>query len=162
MEKNNFQTLADNRIEVAKRLAMDDELAKCLLNKDKNFKDTKVTPIVKGRLMHTQIYPYSKTTNTLTESKSYITMRFKYRKVRGANVFKTASITIFAFCSDDLVETSYTTLRPDYMIQQIDRLLNDTRSEGWIGRLSLESMEDIIFDRGYIGASVTYVNSEFQ
>ena len=162
MEKNNFQTLADNRLEIIKRLAMDDDLAKCMLNKSELFKDTTVTPVEKAKLMYKQIYPYSKTTNTLTGSKSYITMRFKYRKVKGGNIFKTASITIFAFCSDDLMETKYSILRPDYMIQQIDRLLNNTRSEGWIGKLSLDSMDDVIFDNGYVGLSVTYINTEFQ
>ena len=162
MEKNNFETLAENRTEILKRMIMDDDLAKCLLNKSEKFKDTTITPVEKAKLMHTQVFPYSKTTDTLTETKSYITMRFKYKRVRGANIFKTASITIFAFCHQNIATTPYGIIRQDYLIQQIDRLLNDTRSEGWIGKLSLESMDDTIFDKNYVGASVTYVNTEFQ
>ena len=162
MEKNNFQTLAENRLEIAKRLALDDDIAKCLLNKAELFKDTTVTPLEKAKLIGTQIYPYPKTTGTLSQSKSYITMSFTYKKVKGGNYFKTTSIRITAFCTDDLVETKYSILRPDFLIQKIDRLLNGTRSDGWIGRLSLDSMSDVIFDNGYIGLSVTYVNTEFQ
>lgn len=162
MEKNNFQTLAENRTEILKRIVMDDDLSKCLLNKAELFKDTIVTPVEKAKLMYTQVFPYSKTTNTLTETKSYITMRFKYRRVKGANIFKTASITVYAFCHESIAPTKYGLIRQDYLIQQIDRLLNDTRGEGWIGKLSLDSMDDVIFDNGYVGLSVTYVNTEFQ
>jgi len=162
MEKNNFETLADNRIELMNRLCMDDDLAKCLLNKSEQFKNTTVTDEEKVELMHTQVYPYAKTTGTLTEAKSYITMRFRYKKLKGGNIFKTASITIFAFCADSLVKTKYFILRQDYMIQCIDKLLNDTRCEGWLGKLSMDSMDDVIFDNGYVGLSVTYTNTEFQ
>jgi hypothetical protein len=162
MEKNNFETLAENRTEILKRLIMDDDLAKCLLNKSEMFKDTTVTPIDKAKLMYVQVFPFAKTTGTLDSTKSYITMSFKYRKVKGANIFKTASITIYAFCHEDIAKTPYGILRSDYMIQQVDRLLNNTRSEGWIGRLSLDNMSDVIFDNGYVGLSVTYVDTEFQ
>ena len=162
MDKNNFQTLAENRIEIMQRLIMDDDLAKCLLNKSVNFKDTTITPIEKAKLIYSQVFPFAKTTGTLDSSKSYITMSFKYRKVKGGNIFKTASITIYAFCHENIAKTPYGILRSDYLMQQIDRLLNDTRSEGWLGRLSLDSMSDVIFDNGYVGLSVTYVNTEFQ
>jgi len=162
MEKNNFETLAENRIEFMKRLSMDDELAKCLLNKSEKFKDTTVTLAEKIGLMHKQVYPYAKTTDKLTVEKSYITMRFRYKKVKGSNIFKTASITIFAFCGEVIITTPYSILRPDYLLQQIDRLMNDTRGEGWLGKLSMDSMEDIVFDNGYVGLSVNYTNTEFQ
>ena len=162
MDKNNFETLADNRIEFMKRLVLDDDLAKCLLNKSTAFKNTTVTEIEKSNLMHTQVFPFAKTTSTLLDTKAYITMRFKYRKVKGGNVFKVSSVTFYAFCHENIIKTPYMILRPDYMLQQIDRLLNDTRSEGWLGRLSLDSMDDVIFDNGYVGLSVTYTNTEFQ
>lgn len=162
MEKNNFETLAENRIEFMKRICMDDELAKCLLNKSEKFKDTTVTQIEKAGLMHTQVFPYPKTQGKLTEEKSYITMRFKYKKIKSANIFKTASITVYVFCADNLVQTKYSICRQDYLLNSIDRLFNDTRSEGWLGKLSMDSMDDVVFDNGYIGLSVTYLNTEFQ
>lgn len=162
MEKNNFQTLAENRIDILNRLVMDDALGRCLLNKSKKFKDDIVTPIEKAGLMYKQVFPYLKTTGTLTDSKSYITMKFEYRKVKGGNFYKTASITIYAFCHESIITTPYGIIRSDYIIQQIDRLLNDTRAEGWIGKLSLNNMADIIIDKDYIGFAVTYVNTEFQ
>ena len=162
MEKNNFETLAENRTKILSLLIQDDNLAKCLLNKSELFKDTTITPVEKAKLMYVQVYPFAKTTNTLDSTKSYITMGFKYKKVKGGNIFKTASITIYAFCHEDIAKTPYGILRSDYMIQQIDRLLNDTRSEGWLGRLSLDNMSDVIYPDGYVGLSVTYVNTEFK
>lgn len=162
MEKNNFETLAENRIEFMKRICLDTELAKCLLNKSEKFKDTTVTPVEMAGLMHKQVFPYPKTQGTLTEAKSYITMRFKYKKVKGANIFKTASITIYVFCADSLIKTLYSICRQDYLLQQIDRLMNDTRGEGWLGKLQMDSMDDVVFDNGYVGLSITYVNTEFQ
>ena len=162
MEKNNFETLAENRIEIMQRICLDEELAKCLLNKSPKFKDTTVSPVEMAGLMYSQVFPYARTQNTLTEAKSYITMQFKYKKVKGANIFKTASITIYAFCADSLVKTQYSIIRPDYLIQRIDLLMNDTRAEGWLGKLSMDSMSDVIFDNGYVGLAVTYTNTEFQ
>lgn len=164
MEKNNFESLAENRIEFMKRLAMDDELAKCMLNKNDYFKNTTVTELDKAGLIWTQIYPFLKTTSTLTETRSYITIKFKYKKVNGSNIYKTAYITIYAFCHEDIAKTKYGLLRSDYMLSQIDRLLNDTRNESWIGKLQLDGMDDVIMDQNgkYIGIAVTYKNTELQ
>lgn len=162
--KNNFETLAENRIEFIKRLALDDELAKCILNKSANFKDTTVTDAEKYGLMYTQIYPFIKTVGTLTETKAYITMKFSYKKVKGANIFKVASVTFYAFCHESIIKTPYMIIRPDYMLQQIDRLMNDTRSDGWLGKLALYDMSDIVMDNNgvYIGSAITYTDTEFQ
>jgi hypothetical protein len=162
MDKNNLETLSQNRLEIVYRLAMDEELAKCLLNKQELFKDTTVTAVEKARLINSQIFPYPKTTGTLVETKSYITMSFNYDTPKGSHTLKTASIVIYAFCSDALVTTKYNVLRPDYMVQQIDRLLNDTKTEGWIGKLAFKNMKDIVFDGGYVGLALTYINTEFQ
>jgi hypothetical protein len=164
MERNNFESLAENRTEFMKRLAMDDELAKVLLNKNDYFKNTTVTELEKAGLMWTQIYPFVKTTKTLTETKSYITMKFKYKKLKDSNFYKTAYITIYAFCHEDIARTKYGVLRSDYMLSQVDRLLNDTRNESWLGKLQLDGMDDVIMDQDgtYVGIAVTYRNTEFQ
>lgn len=165
MEKNNFETLAENRNELIQRLAMDDELAKCLLNKSTNFKETTVTKIEKSKLINTQIFPYLKTTGNLDTAKTYITMKFKYKRSKSGNVFKAANVTFYVLCSDTLsiITTPYGVLRPDYVLMQIDRLINDTRGDGWIGKMTLEGMDDVVDQSGkFIGLTVTYTNTEFQ
>jgi hypothetical protein len=164
MQKNNFESLSDNKIDFIKRLAFDDELAKCMLNKSVNFKNTTISEAEKADLMYKQIYPFPKTTGTLTDTRSYITMKYKYKKLLSGNVFKTAYVTFYIFCHEDIVQTPYMTLRYDYILQQVDRLLNDTRGSGWLGKLELDSMEDVIIDSEgkYIGVAVTYKNTEFQ
>ncbi|MDF2588223.1 MAG: hypothetical protein K0S41_2064 [Anaerocolumna sp.] len=164
MGKNNFESLADNRMEFMNRLAMDDELAKCMLNKADYFKDTTITELEKANLMFKQIYPFQKTTGKLSTDKSYITMRFKYKKLPSGNVYKASYVTLYIFCPDSLFVTKYNQLRTDYMLQCVDRLLNDTRGEGWIGKLALETMDDIVMDNDgeYVGIAVTYKNTEFQ
>ena len=166
MLKDNFQSLADNRIEFMKRIVFDDEVAKCLLNKSPNFKSTTVTQLEKASLMYSQVFPFSKTTNTLVDTKAYITMKFQYKKTNKLNIFKIASVTFYVFCHESIITTPYAVLRSDFLLSQIDRLMNDTEStnDGWIGKLSLSKMDDIIMDSEgkYIGLAVTYTDMEFQ
>ena len=91
-------------------------------------------------------------------------MRFKYRKVKGQNVFKAAFITFYIFCTESVIQTDYQVLKTDYILQQVDRLLSDTRNESWLGKLEMDSMEDVNMDSEgkYIGISVTYKNVELQ
>jgi hypothetical protein len=50
------------------------------------------------------------------------------------------------------------------MLQCVDRLINDTRSQGWLGKMAFDTSGDIVVDtKGrYIGVSVTYKNTELQ
>lgn len=164
MVKDNFETLSKNRIEFTTKLALDDELAKCMINKDDNFVDSVITEEDKYNLMYSQIYPFKKTTETLTETKSYITLSFKYKKSQSSNVFKAAYVTFYLFCHEEIIRTPYMTLRYDYMLQCVDRLINDSRSDNWMGKMQLESMDDMIIDSDgkYVGVAVTYKNTEFQ
>ena len=164
MERNNFESLTQDKNEFIDRLALDDELAKCLICNELDFQKATITEEDKYNLIYNQIYPFPKVMSTTTEAKSYITMRFKYRKSKESNYFKAASITFYCFCHESLIQTAYMTLRYDYMLQQIDRLINDTRGEGWIGKMAFENLDDITVDTEgkFIGVAVTYRNTEFQ
>lgn len=164
MEKNNFKSLSKNKINFMQLLALDDDLAKLMVNGNKNYKDNVVTEAQKYGLMYTQIYPFPKTTGTLTESKSYITMAFRYKRATSGNTFKVALITFHIFCNEKIVQTSYMENRQDAILQCVDRLLNESRSKEWLGKLAFDTMEDEIIDNGngYVGIRVTYKNTEFQ
>lgn len=161
MEKNNFETLAENKTEFLTRLALDDNIAKCMINTNKSFKDNTVTQPQKFGLIYTHIFPYMKTTGTMTVDGSYITMKFKYR--RQGDAFKAANVIFYILCSETVIQTSYQILRTDYLLQQVDRLINDTRNETWLGKMTFDGMDDIVDSTGnYIGISVAYKNTEFQ
>ena len=164
MEKNNFESLSDNRIEFLKILSLDDELAKIMINSNPNYKNNTVTEAQKYSLMNTQILPRQKVMENITETKSYITMKIRYKADKSANIFKAAYITFYIFCHENIVLTSYMTMRYDVMLQCVNRLLNDTRSHGWLGKLAFDSMDEVVMDsKGtYMGLAVTYKNTEFQ
>lgn len=165
MEKNNFESLAENRVLFMNRLAFDDQLAQCMLNKDEYFKNTTVTELEKAELMQTQIYPFPQTMGKITETKSYITMKFDYRKMpNSGGIYKVSNVTFYAFCHEDLITTKYMILRYDYMLQCIDRLMNASRGEGWIGKMEFDTVKDVVMDQAgkYVGISVSYKNTEFQ
>jgi hypothetical protein len=164
MDKNNFESLSENKIDFIKRFALDNELAKLMINSKPNYKDNVVTEAQKYSLMNTQIYPRQKVMENIIETKSYITMKFKYRATKGANVFKAAYITFFIFCHEDIVLTSYMSMRYDKMLECVNRLINDTRGEGWIGKLAFDTMDEVSMDSTgkYLGLAVTYKNTEFQ
>jgi hypothetical protein len=164
MNRNNFESLSQNKNELLSILAFDDDLAKCLVNASPNFKDNVVTDDDKANLVYKNIFPYMKTTSTIKETGSFITMKFKYRRDSKGNKFKTASIIFFVFCDESIIKTNYGILRTDYLLTCLDRLLSDTRIQSGIGKLEFDSMEDSIVDSEgkYIGFSLLYKNIEFQ
>jgi hypothetical protein len=164
MERNNFESLSQNKNELLRLLAFDDDIAKCLKNGLSNFKNNTITVAEKAKLIYTHIFPYMKTSNTITDVGSYITMRFRYKRSSRNNIFKTASIQFVVFCNESIVNTDYQVLRTDYLISCIDKLLSDTRIQSGIGKLEFDSMDDIVIDNEgkYIGISILYKNIEFQ
>jgi len=160
MERNNFETLSENRVEMIKRFAKDEDLAKCLLCNLSNFKDYTLPEDYMLLLNYKNIFPYQKTINAQSDEKSYITMKFRYSRVKGTDIFKVGQIIFYIFCHENLIETDYGILRYDYMLQCIDRLLNDTRNKTWIGKLQFEDMEDIIINSTHTGIMVRYSNTE--
>lgn len=164
MAENNFETLSKNRNDFVRRLAFDDELSKIMINGNKKYKDNIVTTSDKILLSKNQILPYTKIMENITETKSYITMKFLYRKVDKLNYFKASQVTFYCFCHESLIFTDYQIFRYDAMLSCVDRLINDSESVNWIGTMKLDSMSDVVIDTkgNYIGVSVTYKNLEFQ
>jgi hypothetical protein len=164
MEKNYFETLSENRTEFVNRLAFDDELAKLMVNNNPSYKENVVTDADKSELIYTQIYPFPKVMEEVNEVKSYITMKFRYKKELGSNIFKAAQVIFYCFCHNTIIPTSYQTLRYDAMLSCVDRLINDTRNGTWLGKMTFDGMDDVIIDNkgNYVGIAISYRNSEFQ
>lgn len=160
---DNFQSLSKDKIEIVIRLLQDEKLVQCLANNQSDFLNYPVTDKVRDNLIYTQIFPYNTIQGLQNEAKSYITMKFRFSRTRGANIFKNFSITFYLFCEDSLVKTDYGCLRYDYMLQRVDALFNDTRGSQWIGKMMCESVEDAIIDSEgkYLGIVAKYVNTEF-
>jgi hypothetical protein len=89
-------------------------------------------------------------------------MKFRYKKVN--NVFKAAQVFFYCFCHNSIIQTSYGVLRYEAMLSAVDRLINDTRCDTWLGKMTLDGMDDVVIDNkgNYIGVVVSYKNTEFQ
>lgn len=157
--EDNFMSLAKDRSEIMARLSEDIDLAKCLLCNDKRFKDYSPTPEDIESIPYKFVFPCPYTFDTTQESKSFITMAFKYSKSSSSNVWKVGNITLWCYCSKDIVQTPYG-LRYDYMLQRVNKLLFDTRNSTWIGKMEFIGMEDVIMNDTYVGVMVRYKNAE--
>lgn len=160
--KDNFKTLFWDKIELVRRLAHDEELAKCLLSASEDFKTYIPTESEMEKLPFSSIFPCYYTFETTQEIKSFITMKFKYKKSETAPVWKVGNITLFCFCHKDIVQTKYGVLRYDYMLQRVNDQIFNTTSSNWVGRMEFDEMEDIILDAkgNYVGVMVKYRNTE--
>lgn len=114
-------------------------------------------------LLFSQIFPCDFTVGLQSEAKSYITMKFKYQKYKGGNDYKIGYILFKIFCHQSLIKTDYGKLRYDYLLEQLNRLINNSRGTSWLGRIQWDGMEDMVVDseKKYIGVSVLYKNIEF-
>lgn len=148
---------------MVRRLAYDENIAKCLLCNKPNFLDYELNEEEVDGLIFSSVYPCDFTLNLQNEAKSYITMRFKYVKPKNSNAFKIGYIAFKIFCHQSLIKTDYARLRYDYLLEQVDRLMNDTRGDGWLGKMNWEGMEDITVDseKKYVGVQVIYRSVDF-
>lgn len=162
MIKDNFLSLQKDKENFLRVLSSDERLAKCLISGNKNFLDYELEEDDMDNLIYTQIFPYNHVLGTSNIASSYITMKFRYTRSKGANLFKNSNIIFYLFCGEAVVRTSYGVLRYDYMLQRLSELLNDTRSEAWLGKMMLDSVEDITVsaDGKYLGIMAKFINVE--
>lgn len=162
MIKDNFQSISQDKTNFVITLSHDDKLAKCLLNSQSDFLNYPVDPEDADNLCYSKIFPYYKVigtsdgTDTQINASSYITMKFNYVRSKGVNYFKTSNIIFYLFCHESLVKTSYGILRYDYMLQRISELLNDSKSETWFGKMTLDEASDFTIDNKYLGVAAKF------
>lgn len=86
-------------------------------------------------------------------------MRFSY-KPNGMK-YKNGSIYFYIITHNSLIRTDYGVLRYDFIVNQIDELMNSSRDIG-LGALAFYDMDDFLVNNNYSGVYVAYKSTEFQ
>ena len=140
------------------RLADSTDLCKALYYNEPNFLDQPDIDDT-GELFYNNIFPFSRIPELAKEGKSYLTMAFKdYRKVN--NGFKSGFIYLHTFTHVNLIRTDHGFLRYDFIISEIDKLMNDQRGIG-IGKAEFYKMDEYYVNEQYMGMYVAYKLWEF-
>lgn len=162
-DKNNFASLAKNKLDFLNILCHDKSIAQCLICEESDFKKYNPTETEMEKLKFSQIFPHFYIPNIQESTKSFISMKTIYRP-NIEKICKTGYITFYIYCHKSLVQTKYLILRYDYLLTRIDTLLSGLRSinNGWMGRLEFAGMDDLTVGNSadFVGVSVTYKNLE--
>jgi hypothetical protein len=111
-------------------------------------------------LIYTQIFPYTKIDGLVDKVESFITLSFKgYKMVN--NAYKCGFLYFYVFTNIKNMRTDYG-LRTDYIISEIDEMMNKSRILG-IGRLRFYDMSDfdITTNNEYLGGYIGYEVIDF-
>lgn len=149
-----LKNLSKDKITIMERLLSNQGICKALKYTEPNFLDM---PDVTdpSDLIGSRIFPYYRVPDTEEDTSTYILMSFRnYRPVK--NSFKSGIINIFAIAHKDLIMTDHGFLRYDYMISEIDNLMNNERGIG-IGKLDFHQMDEVSFiNDAFIGNVISY------
>jgi hypothetical protein len=155
-----FAELGQNKFIILLKLIEDQDVVKCLVNNQTNFLDV---PLPKDydstSLIYNSIFPYKFLPGVQTAPKTFITMSFSY-KPKGMT-YKNGAIYFYIICHNDLLRTDYGTLRYDFLVNQIDELMNCSRDIG-LGKLAFYDMSDFLVNDNYSGIYLAYRSTEFQ
>ncbi len=153
-----FRSLSQNKMEFVRRLATDEQLARCILCKDSNFLDYELPPDYSARLPFVNIFPCKYVVDVQESVESYITMTFTYDTAYQENVWKRGEVSFYVFCHKSLIGTDYGCLRQDFMLNRVCEVLLDTRFVTWVGKLEFDSMVEVTVDEdgNYVGNMITF------
>lgn len=150
-----FKELAEYKKKIMLSLISSENIVKAVGINNADFLDREFKGY-SDDLLYNNIFPYVRVPDTNTTNKTFITMSFgRYKLIN--NSFKTGVITFYIFTHKDLMHTIYSTLRTDYILSEIDELLNQSRKLG-IGKLQFKSMDDFVVSNNadYSGVIVSY------
>lgn len=155
-----FAELSTNKYIILSKLIEDQEIVKCLVNNESNFLDIPLPEdFDASSLIYKNIYPYKYIPTIETTPKTFITTSFNYR-AKGMS-YKNGSIYFYVISHNSLIKTDYGFLRYDFLINQIDELMNYSRDIG-LGKLEFYDMADFSVNDYYSGAYIGYRSTEFQ
>lgn len=140
------------------RLLQQQGICKALMYDSKNFLDLPdiIDPTT---LVYKKIFPYKFVPDVQTMANTYITMQFRnYRPIK--THFKSGLIRINVLVHHNLHETDHGFLRSDYLISEIDKIMNQEHGIG-IGKLEFHHMDEIPVNDKYHCYFVEYKPVEF-
>ena len=158
-----LEEISQYKYKILNKIIDNEKIVKCLyFNKeeDTDFLDKQLpTDFNKLTLLYKNIFPYSFVPDIQTETASFITLTFNnFKLVNG--FFKSGNLIVNAFVHKSLIRTDYSFLRTDFLINQIDEIMNETRDLG-IGKLQFSGMGEYPVNASFIGSWIKYENYDF-
>lgn len=144
------------------RICGNDDLLKAVYYTDEDYlsKDSVNVEDVLFR----NIYPFDYTPSSdelLAVRSTYITLSITdYNKGGNGGFFNAGSIFVRVFAHKDLLKTAYPMLRVDYLISEIDELLNGQPGIG-MGKLEFIGAKEFILNENYYGMYLHYRPVDF-
>lgn len=139
---------------IIERIISHQGICKALKYNEPNFLDQPdiVDP---SDLIGDKIFPFYRVPDASETASSFILLSFRnYKPVKGGK-FKSGIISIFTITHKNLVMTDYGVLRYDYMLSEIDKLMNSERGIG-IGKLEFYQMDEAVINNDYLGNRISY------
>lgn len=150
--------ISTDKITVMQRLLSSQKICKALQYSDSDFLDQPDLADT-SCLIYDRIFPYKKIPDFVKEKASYITLSFNnYRPIRSS--FKSGLIFIHVMVHQDLMRTDYGVLRTDFIISEIDKLMNSKTGIG-IGEVEFYEMDEFTINEKYMGVYIGYKLVEF-
>ena len=110
-------------------------------------------------LIYTQMFPFKKIPDLNKSKTSFITLSFnRYRPIRDS--FKSGLIYIHILVHQDLMQTDYGILRTDFILSEVDKLMNSKLGIG-IGKIEFYEMDEFTINEKYMGVYIAYRLVEF-
>ncbi|OZB98023.1 hypothetical protein [Paenibacillus sp. XY044] len=143
-----LKDLSKDKETIMLRLIGSPDLCKALYYPDSDFLDK--PDIEDGSdLFYENIYPTSKVPELSVEAKSYITMAFRgYGPIN--NRFTKGYIYLYVIIHNSLMRTDYGFLRSDYLLDEINKLMDGQRGIG-IGKTNFYKMDEMYVNDSYAG-----------
>jgi hypothetical protein len=153
-----LEDLSNDKVTIMQRLIGSQNICKALYYADTNFLDQ---PDIQSpdELIYDKIYPYRYIPKVDEKKSSYITLSFRNYDLVDTS-FKSGYIYINVLTHIDLIKTDYGWLRYDYILSEIDKLINMKNGIG-IGKPQFHRMDELIVNDKYMGVYISYKLYEF-
>lgn len=153
-EITRFEELTKNKMTILERIISHQGICKALKYNEPNFLD-QPDIIDPSELIYDKIFPFYRVPDPNEQASSYLLLSFRNYSLTKSGKFKTGNIRIYSIMHKSLVITDYGFLRYDYIISEIDKLMNSERGLG-IGKLEFHHMDEALINNDYLGAYISY------
>lgn len=146
---------------ILQRLVENQNICKAVYYQEINYLEQPEVAI--DQVLYNNIFPFPfipTSDSELKIKKTYITLTLSNYQKAGSVQFKAGNIFINAYTHKDLFRTNYNCLRIDYLISEIDEMLNGDRGIG-IGKLEFVGLKDSYFATDYLGSTLQYRPVDF-
>lgn len=149
-----FEHLSRDKFNIIEALIQSKEIVKAVGNDIPNFKDNDIEE--PELLLYKNIFPYRFVPDLTDTEHTFIALSFEgYQPTKGQK-FKYGRVIFNVFTHNNLQRTDYQELRPDYIIKHIDKLFNNTRVIGGIGKVEFWGMDSMNVNEKYSGNWIGY------